>query len=138
MTGCRPLAWLVLFLAMATGAELQAQTAIWRTEYAVARQEALSSGRPLILHFTTANCLWCQRLEQTTYRNPGIDRALAERFVPLKVDAEQYPSLVEYLKVDSFPTIVVAAADGRVLERHKGYLAPAPFAEFLSRGLAKL
>src|SRR5256885_15763487 len=112
MTGCRALVWVALLLALTSRAELPAQTAVWKSDYAAARQEALSSGRPLILHFTTANCLYCERLEQITYRDPTINRALAERFVPLKVDAEQYPSLVDYLKVDGFPTIVVAAADG--------------------------
>src|SRR5688572_14651317 len=127
MTGCRLLAWVAPLLALTTGAELRGQTAVWRKDYAAARQEALNTGRPLILHFTTTDCPWCQRLEQITYREPTIDRALAERFIPLRIEAAQYPSLVEHLQIQGFPVIVVAGASGRIVDIHRGYLEPAAF-----------
>ena len=67
MTRCRMLPWLMLVLA--AGSAAPAQEIPWRKDYAAARKEAATTGRPLLLHFTTDGCVWCQKLEQTTYRD---------------------------------------------------------------------
>jgi thioredoxin-related protein len=127
--------WLTLLLLTSS---LAAQEIQWRKDYGQARQEAIEKGRPLLLTFTSQNCRWCYTLDSTTYRDPVVNQYVAEKFVPLKVEAEMYPGLVSGLGIQGFPTIVVASASGRILEVHRGYIEAAPFAEFLSRSLTKL
>src|SRR5581483_11987449 len=80
--GAWPLALLVLILGVNIA---EAQPVLWRHEYGAARREAADLGRPLLLDFSTDNCFWCVKLDNTTFRDPAIATLLNERFVPLKV-----------------------------------------------------
>jgi thioredoxin-like negative regulator of GroEL len=109
----------------------------WRDDYAAARQEAASSGRPLLLDFGTEDCFWCRKLDATTFRAPAVVQTLNERFVSVKVDAEKMEALVRALSVESYPTLIVASADGRVLGRHAGYADVAQLSALLEKAPAR-
>src|SRR5947208_1281467 len=78
----------------------------WRKDYASALQEAQAKGLPLVLDFGTDACLWCDKLDVTTFRDPDVIRLVNACFVPLKVHAARYPELVEHLKIQGYPTFV--------------------------------
>jgi thioredoxin-like negative regulator of GroEL len=115
-----------------------AQEVQWRYDYNAARKEAKEKGLPLLLDFGTVNCFWCRKLDETTLRDPTISRALNEQFIPLKVDAQRSPTLTELLRVQSFPTVVLAAPDGKILGTMEGYTETGRFLEHLNRALASV
>lgn len=128
------LAWLsglLLSTGMAT-----AQDVHWRTDYQQARREAQEQNRPLLLDFGTENCLWCKKLDSTTFRVPAIVAALNGRFIPLKIDATKEAVLTQALQVQNFPTLVLAAPDGRILDLLEGFQEAGPLMERLQRILA--
>src|SRR5271154_830465 len=86
-----------------------AQEPHWRTDYNEARREAKEKNRPILLDFSTENCFWCNKLEMTTFRDPAARKLMNERFVLLHVDAQQNMQLTEALRIQSFPTLVLAA-----------------------------
>lgn len=100
---------------------LIAQDVRWRHDYASARKEAMETGRPLLLDFGTEACMWCKKLDATTFRARPIADALNTRFIAVKVDAERAPKLVQALGIEAYPEVIVAAPDGTILGRHKGY-----------------
>src|SRR2546421_12233400 len=102
--------------APAASAEIQ-----WRHDYAAALKEAQDKTLPLIIDFGTVNCYWCKKLDESTFRDPRIVRAMNDRFVPLKVDGEKEPSLVQLLRISSYPTIVLAGPDKRILGTMEGF-----------------
>ncbi len=108
----------------------------WRTDYHKARQEAVEKGRPLLIDFTTKPCVWCDRLEAETFRTSPVASLLNDRFVPLKIDARTDTWLVEQLKVQSYPTCVLASPDGKILATQEGFLEAGRFHELLQRALA--
>jgi thioredoxin-like negative regulator of GroEL len=108
----------------------------WRDDYNRARQEAADTNRPLIIDFGTVNCHWCRQLDATTFRDPQVVTLLNERCVPLKVDAQRSPALVEALKIAGFPTLVYAAPDGRILGFQEGYVEGPRLRDQLGRVLA--
>lgn len=117
------LGWaLVVILALGRA---EAQEVTWRQDYNAARREAQEKNRPLILDFSTQNCFWCAKLDTTTFRDPIVAKLINDRFVPLKVSAEQNPQLTEVLRIQSFPTLVLAAPDGKILGTLEGYLEAA-------------
>lgn len=126
--------WLGLCFTL-TGAPLQAQECRWLHDYAAARQEAREKGRPLVLDFGTANCTWCRKLEATTFRDPHINKLLTDRFVAVKIDAEREAQLTRALGINSFPTLVFAAPDGKILGTHAGYVDVQRFHQQLERAL---
>jgi tetratricopeptide (TPR) repeat protein len=117
----------------APAAEIQ-----WRTDYAAALKEAQDKNLPLIIDFGTVNCYWCKKLDESTFRDPRIVRAMNERFIPLRIDGEKEPTLVQLLKITSYPTVVLAAPDKRIIGNMEGYQEAERFHESLQRTLASL
>jgi thioredoxin-like negative regulator of GroEL len=114
----------------ATGQEVN-----WRNDYKKAREEAVQTGRPLLLDLGTDNCTWCKQLDLTTFRDPSLVTLLNDRFIPLKIDGERSPSIVEALRVQKYPTLVFAAPNGTILNYHEGYIEAPALREQLNKTL---
>ena len=114
----------------------RAQEVQWRYDYNAARREAVQKNRPLILDFGTEHCFWCKKLDVTTFREPTIVGVLNEQFIPLKVDAEKEVPLANALRIQNYPTLVLAAPDGKILGTFEGYLEAIRLHDYLQRALA--
>jgi len=137
MSICRlPLGASLVFAAL-TGSKLQAQEVQWRSDYAAARKEATDSGRPLLVDFGTEQCVWCRKLDVTTFRDPAVAKLITERFVPVKIDGRADVWLTEACRVRSFPTLFLAAPDGIILATRVGYVDAAGMARLLEEALLK-
>jgi thioredoxin-related protein len=117
---------------------LSAQEVQWRTDYNLARKEALDKNRPLLLDIGTEQCFWCRRLDAITFRDAQVVLVLNEHFIPLKIDAENDARLAAALHIRSYPTLVLAAPDGKILGAMEGYREPGPLHDQLERVLAEL
>jgi thioredoxin-like negative regulator of GroEL len=117
-------------MPVATAQEVQ-----WRFDYNAARQEAQQKNRPLILDFGTENCFWCKKLDMTTFHDPTVMMILNERFIPLRIDADKDALLAETLRVTSYPTLVLASPDGKILGTLEGFLEPTRLHDHLQRVL---
>jgi thioredoxin-related protein/outer membrane protein assembly factor BamD (BamD/ComL family) len=115
-----------------------AQEVQWRTDYNKARQEAVDKGRPLLLDFGTENCFYCKKLDATTFRDPTVVSVLNKSFIPLKIDAERNAALADALRVERYPTLVLAAPDGKILATQEGYMEALRCHELLQRALASV
>jgi tetratricopeptide (TPR) repeat protein len=124
---------LVLFLAPARGADKQVE---WRADYDTARKEAVDKARPLFLEFQTDECFHCRRLENGPFRDPAVIGLLNERYVPLRIDAAKSPRLTEALRIQAYPTMIIAAADGKIIAFVEGYVEARALVEHLQRALA--
>lgn len=120
-------------LGSATAQEIQ-----WRANYNLARKEALEKNRPLVLDFGTEHCFWCKKLDATTFLDPRVIAVMNEQFIPLKVDARRDARLTEYLRIQAFPTVVLAGPDGKILGTLEGYMEAGRFYDHLQRVLAGL
>src|SRR5207248_1738465 len=98
------LAWWFCVQAAALGEEPK-----WQTDYRAARLEAAAKGRLLVIHFTTNNCYWCKRLESETLSQSKIAGLINQRCISLKVDGRHDPSLIDALRIKSYPTVVFAS-----------------------------
>ncbi len=119
------------------GADEEA-TIQWRTDYASARKEAEKSQLPLMLDFGSADCFWCKKLDDTTLRDPRIVEILKSKFIPLKVDGNRDINLTNALRISSYPTLVFAGPDGRILGTLEGFQEPSPLLNQLEKTLVSL
>jgi thioredoxin-related protein len=110
-------------------ASASAQEVEWRSDYVKARQEAVEKNRPLVIDVGTENCYWCKQLDVRTFKDPAVAAMLNERFIPLKIDAEQHARLIEALRVQNYPTLVFASAEGKILGYQEGFIEAAALAE---------
>jgi thioredoxin-like negative regulator of GroEL len=113
-----------------------AQDVEWRQDYASALREATEKNRPVLIDFGTENCFWCKKLDTTTFHEPGIVTLMNQNFIPLRIDAEKEPRLAADLHVESYPTVVLAGADKRILDVQVGFIDAPGFQEKLQRVLS--
>ncbi|MDQ3441670.1 MAG: thioredoxin family protein [Planctomycetota bacterium] len=102
----------------------------WRGDFAAARAEAASSGKPLFAYFTADWCGPCYTLKSTTWADRDVEAAL-RAYVPVKVDVElNAPVALEY-NAETLPRFAVLDADGKVVKWTDGYLDPEAFLAWL-------
>jgi thioredoxin-related protein len=112
-----------------------AEPVAWRTDYNSARREAIDKGLPLFVVVGTDNCYYCKKLEAGPCRDAAIAQQLASNFIPLKIDATREPNLAKALKVQVYPTIVLAGPDGKIHSFLEGYLEADRLGEQLKRAI---
>jgi thioredoxin-related protein len=116
---------------------LQAQEVRWRSDFTAARKEAVATGKPMLLDFGTQACMWCRKLDVTTFRDRAIIEFLNEKFIPVKVDGEREERLTQSVGVQAFPTLVVVSSEGKIIGRHEGYASAAEMMALLRKAPAK-
>jgi uncharacterized protein YyaL (SSP411 family) len=110
-----------------------AEEVAWRSDYPTARREAVEKGRPLVIDFGTENCFWCKKLDAITFKDPTVVSIMNERFIPLRIDANKDAPLAEALHIQSYPTVVLASAEGKILDMQEGFTDAGNFLEKLKR-----
>jgi thioredoxin-related protein len=126
-------AWVVMLALSPVRA--QERNAAWRGDYDTARKEAVNKGLPLFLVVYSDNCVHCRRLEAGPLRDHGVVELLNQRFVPIRVNGAKAPKLIEALRIQAYPTLVVAGTDGKVITFLEGYQEPRMLADQLQRAL---
>jgi Thioredoxin-like len=111
---------LALLASLSVGRSMAAQEIPWMTDYAQARALAQSTNRPLLLSFGAKNCVHCNKLYETTLRDPIHVGVITHEFVCLKVESDKDEFLTNRLKITVFPTLVFAAPDGTILHHVEG------------------
>jgi thioredoxin-related protein len=109
----------------------------WRADYNAARKEATEKGLPLVIVIGTQDCFYCRKLEAGPLKDPAVTKLLAGNFVALKLDATHAPELAKALKVQMYPTTVLAAPDGKIHAFIEGYVEADRFADQLKRTLTQ-
>lgn len=110
-----------------------AQEVEWRQDYGKARQEATEKNRPLLIDVGTEHCYFCKQLDLRTFKDPAIIALLNERCIPLKIDADHHVRLAEALRVEYYPTLVFATAEGKILGYQQGFIEADALKERLSK-----
>lgn len=99
----------------------------WLTDMAEAKRQAAEKKLPILADFTGSDwCHWCKLLDAEVFETREFVNWSATHVILLKVDfphsTEQAPAvkqqnqqLAEQYRIDSFPTILLLAADGTVL-----------------------
>jgi thioredoxin-like negative regulator of GroEL len=89
---------------------------------ALDRQKKLE--RPVLVYVGAGFCGYCRQMDRETWTDPSVIGQLQERFIALRVDADQQPMLVERLGIESYPTTIVFSVDGRRTQTLVGFVRP--------------
>jgi thioredoxin-related protein len=108
----------------------------WRTDYDAARKEANEKNLPLLIVVGTENCVYCRKLEAGPFRDAAIQTQVGSNFIPLKIDANAEGNLARALKVQVYPTLLLASPDGKIHNFIEGYLESDRLAEHMKRAVA--
>jgi thioredoxin-related protein len=127
---------LVTAAALALAAPAVADDGVmWRTDYTAARKEAAQKGLPIFIVVSTDNCFYCRKLEAGPLRDPIVLTQLRDNFIPLKLDGNRDANLARALRIQLYPTIVLAGPDGKIHAFIEGYLEADRLTDQLKRAV---
>jgi len=110
------------------------------TEPENAAATAQSSGKPILYDFTAEWCAPCKMLDRDGWADSEVAALVNESFVAARIvdrtreDGKNSPSIDELqqrYRVSAFPTLVVAAPDGREIAIAQGFNGKAALIAFL-------
>jgi YHS domain-containing protein len=122
---CSGLLAVVLGIASAKAEDARGAAAArsidWSSSYRNAADEAVRTGKPMLVRITATWCAPCQQMKQLTFADSRVVELTTSSFVPLLIDADANPDLVTSFRVEAFPTTLVVAPDLTILKRLKGF-----------------
>ncbi|MEW6219718.1 MAG: thioredoxin family protein [Thermodesulfobacteriota bacterium] len=92
----------------------------WVEDHDAGLAAAAAGNRPAILVLYADWCQYCKRLFAETLEDPRI-KAMAERYVWIKVNSDQLTQYKEHYKQEGFPLVVLLDAQGREKARLDGF-----------------
>ncbi|MEF8792992.1 thioredoxin family protein [Thiohalorhabdus sp.] len=115
---------LVLLFLGPVGPTGAAEGGLWRPNLETARGEARKSDKPLFVYFDADWCSWCHRYERETLQAPRVRKALRHHTVPVRINWDARPDLVQRFGGRGLPFNVVLEPGGSVLRTFTGILSP--------------
>lgn len=92
-------------------------------------QQATQHKQPMLVMFTSDNCLYCKKMLAETYGHPAIERMLSSRTQTVLAHADDYPKLIKKLGIRGYPSSVLVSPKGDVLDFVEGFVPPKEFAK---------
>jgi thioredoxin-related protein len=142
--GARRKIALALLLALAgaasviapRGGSVEAASALrWEKDFKAAKSRARVEGRIIMVDFWAAWCTFCDKLDQTTYKDAAVVARLSRTTVAVKVNTEgrnDELELADEHAVESLPTIGFFTPEGRAVARIEGYVDAKAFLKLLT------
>ncbi len=136
MTANRMIMCITLFLCVTTA---HSTTNFIVNNFEEARQRAEKEGKMLLLDFYASWCAPCRFMESTTFEDERVSHLLNEKFVPLKIDIDDFDgyALKEHFDIRVLPTFLIFGSDGKVIERIEETLSPTKMVALLEKNLAQ-
>ena len=92
-----------------------AESIAWREWGAEAFARATAEHKPILLFVGAAWCRWTAEMDRFSYRDPRVVHLVADRFLPVRVDAERRPDVSARYTLDGWPTTAFLTPDGDLL-----------------------
>lgn len=124
------------FLCLLAGSDLrrlEAEEIRWATDVEQALDAAMAGNKPILMEFTAAWCVYCKRMEKTTFADPALAQRINNDFVAIRVDADENKDLVKELQIRGLPAVLVIAPDLTILERISGFQTTEAMSQKLER-----
>ncbi|MGB7343025.1 MAG: DUF255 domain-containing protein [Pirellulaceae bacterium] len=120
----------VIALLLFSASSARAQIA-WQTNLQSAHAQAKNEGKLLLLHFYSDNCVYCERLEEGSFKSPQVGQTINQQFVPVKIHGGNNAHLTTMFKVTKYPTDVIVTPEGTTLIHSVSPQEPARFVAML-------
>jgi len=83
----------------------------WIEDYETGIELAKQQNKPVLLAFYNQNVSFCWAMDQHVYNNPEVIKYAEAKFIPILIDVDEQPKIVEQYNVDYYPTHYVGYPD---------------------------
>ena len=117
----------LLAILIPSSVALAQQAALWQPTLDGAKRLAHQTRRLVLVYFHGDGCPACRAMEQQVFSQQWVMERLQAGYVPVKLNAEHFPSTAQQYGVTVLPTLVVIAPDGQPLDVIRGRMDAQPF-----------
>lgn len=127
--------FLLILLAMLSVCSLaSAQPSLrWQPTLESAQRVAAQTNRLVLIHFWADYCGACVQMEREILGRPDVVAAMEANYVPVKVNAQHFPTTAQRFGVTALPTEVIIQPDGQVVQSFQGKPALVEYIPRLNR-----
>lgn len=105
---------------------------LWQSDLEAAKRIAAQTNRLILVHFWQSNCGPCKQLEQDVFSQPQVQQGIQSRFVPVKLNADEWPTTLKTYGITRFPTDLVITPSGQIVGRMVSPLKPDAYLQQLA------
>ncbi|MFP3872022.1 MAG: thioredoxin domain-containing protein [Candidatus Aenigmatarchaeota archaeon] len=87
-------------------------------------------GKPIFIDFMAEWCGSCQKMEEETYSDPGVQEKSGE-VIFIKVDVDERSDLSSRYEISAVPTMVFESPEGEEVDRNVGFMSASELKEKL-------
>jgi uncharacterized protein YyaL (SSP411 family) len=102
----------------------------WLSWHAETFARAAHEQKPILLSIAATWCRACHEMDRTTYTDSAVIDLVADRYVPIRVDADERPDIDDRYNLGGWPTTAFLTPDGALIGGGT-YLAPGRMAGVL-------
>ena len=105
----------------------------WADNYSSAKQQAVGSGKPIILSFTGTWCTSCRIMKREVWADVEVMTVVNSQFIPVAIDVgdPNYAAVMARYSVSGAPVTIVTDPQGNVLDWRTGGVGKSEFLELL-------
>jgi protein disulfide-isomerase len=105
----------IFSLLLAMSATAQQAGINWQQDIETAKATARQTNRLVLVHVVADGCGPCAALEKNVFNQPGVASAIEQQFVPVKLNANEFPGIATGFGITRVPTDVIITPDGQIL-----------------------
>lgn len=129
--------WAGAIIALAvSGARAEPLGPAWLASAEAARQQSLTTGKPILIYFYGERCPACKVMQRDVLSRADVLETLRTQYVLMQANADQVPALAKQYGVVALPTTVAITADGQTLDKIQGRLDAANYVARLNQTAA--
>jgi uncharacterized protein len=126
----------LLLLVLAAPAQAETPSLPWQKWDPALFDRAAREHRYVLLHMAAVWCHWCHVMEEVTYHDPEVQRAILDRFIPVRVDQDAEPELSYRYENWGWPATIMFDRNGNEILKRQGYIPPELFKKLLAAVIA--
>lgn len=118
--------------------DMTKQSINWITDWELAKTEARTQKKPLLVDVYQDNCGGCERLANETFTDPAVAEAIASRFIPVTLHLQRDRAIVRDWNLLWTPTVYFADRSGKIRYESMNFVPPDVMLDILDIGEAKV
>lgn len=104
----------------------------WQPWSPQAFQQAKAQHKLVFLYLEATWCHWCHVMQDSTFKDAEVQRALGHDYIVLRVDHDANPLLANRYRDYGWPALIFFSADGTEIVKRAGYIEPEAFRRLLA------